>query len=70
MKKGEFIEKDAAGIEYDPADYINEFIIPTIEDGIIVKYDVYCPTCRKLMYISNEPCRLLSLTDCLICNKV
>jgi len=66
MIKGEDIHTDQAGNLYDPFDFISEFIIPINVDGTY-HYEVYCPTCKKMMYESNEPCRLLPIQPCSKC---
>jgi hypothetical protein len=68
MIRGEDIHTDQAGISYDPFDFISEFIIPINDDGAY-HYEVYCPTCRKFMYKSNEPCRILPIRPCSKCSK-
>ena len=66
MIKGEDIHTDQAGVLYDPFDYINEFVQPVNNDGVY-SYHVFCPVCKKFMYVSNEPCRLLPLRPCSKC---
>ena len=69
MNKGDDIHKDQAGVTYDPFDYINEFIIPINVEGSYCYYQVHCPVCKKEMYKSNEPCRLLPLRPCIKCSE-
>jgi len=68
MEKGEDVHKDQGGTTYDPFDFLNEFVKP-INAGTYFYYEVYCPSCKKLMYTSNEPCRLLPLRPCSRCSK-
>jgi hypothetical protein len=66
MVKGEDVHTDQAGVLYDPFDFINEFIVPVNDDGSYY-YNIFCPICKKKMYSSNEPCRLLPLRPCSKC---